>query len=45
MSLAFMKEMVIMSDVRKLPVAMVDATLDYVGAMSSNVKFLLANNE
>lgn len=42
---AFMKERVIMPDVRKHPVAMVDATMAYGRATSSNVKFLLAENE
>lgn len=42
---AFMKERVIVSDVRKHPVFMANATLDYTRAMSSNVKFLLAEIE
>jgi len=40
-----MKERVIVSDVKKHLVSMVDATLGYAGAMSTNVKFLLAENE
>lgn len=40
-----MKEMVIVSDVKKNLVVMADATLAYVEATSSNVKFLLAENE
>ena len=42
---AFMKERVIVSSVRKHPVALVDTTLAYVGDTSSNVKFLLSKNE
>lgn len=44
-SFAFVKERVIVSDVRKNSVTMVDATLAYVGATHSNVKFMLAKNE
>lgn len=37
---ALMKERVIASDVRKHPFTMVDATMAYARATSSNVKFL-----
>ena len=44
-SSTFMKERVIVLDVRMNLVTIVDATLAYARAMSSNVKFLLAENE
>ena len=40
-----MKERVIVPYVRKHTVAMADATMAYVGATSSNVKFMLEENE
>lgn len=40
-----MKERVIVPDVRKHLVAIADATVAYVGAASSNFKFLLVENE
>lgn len=45
MSPAFIKERVIVSDVRKHPTSMADATFSYAGATSSNVKFVLVENE
>lgn len=42
---AFMKERVIVSDVRKHPVVTVDATKAYAEATSSNVKLLLVEND
>ena len=41
----FMKERVIVSDVRKRPSTMTNATMAYARATSSNVKFLLAENK
>jgi len=41
----FMKERMIVSDVRKHPFALTDATLAYARATSSNIKFLLPKNE
>lgn len=40
-----MKEMMIVSDVRKNPATMADATKTYAQAMISNLKFLLAYND
>jgi len=40
-----MKERVIVLDVRNHPITIVNATMTYVGATSSNVKFMLAKNE
>ena len=44
MSLVFMKERSIVSNVRKHPFTMVNATMDYAGTTSSNIKFLLEEN-
>lgn len=44
-SLAFMKERVIVSYVRNHPVVVVDSNLAYAGITSSNSKFLLDENE
>jgi len=41
----FIKEMVIVSDTKKYPTSLVEASLTYAGATSSNVKFMLAENE